>query len=110
VLFEVGSEREQKVLVERSTRSLQGTARVRAATASGKSRRAMEFQRPRCVGQPGQRRARVNERGGLRRGPWKVNRSRSKTVNRRNSIRRASAPPFGMAGAARWSGNRERVA
>src|SRR5262249_1216872 len=28
VLFEVGSEREQKVLVERSTCSLQGTARV----------------------------------------------------------------------------------
>src|SRR5262249_61396091 len=28
VLFEVGSEGEQKILVERSTRSLQGTARV----------------------------------------------------------------------------------
>src|SRR5215468_10304695 len=33
VLFEVGSEREQEILVERSTRSLQGTARVSKANS-----------------------------------------------------------------------------
>src|SRR5262252_4744302 len=35
VLFEVGSEREQEILVERSTRSLQGTARVRSGVRRG---------------------------------------------------------------------------
>src|SRR5262245_7640192 len=37
VLFEVGSEREQEILVERSTRSLQGTARVSKANSEFKA-------------------------------------------------------------------------